>query len=233
MKRSGSAGLRSRACSRASTSALVRPIFRLISASAVPRRSRAGPNGGLQDGAHFRFRAAAVLRRPDFQGAMGLVGEVANGDGGHDGVFTSNDSVAINIRNMIFIRKGSALGVFTGDGMGLVKNEWIEAQERGWSAPDTHVCADCVEDFYLKDLICDTACASTCDYCGRQAAQLIAAEAGVVMEAVYGAVNTYYAEPSGAGVPYEGGFIVEPIDIDEVLGNLGFDGASRLHTSRC
>ena len=108
--------------------------------------------------------------------------------------------------------------------MGLVKNEWIEAQERGWSAPDTHVCADCVEDSYLKDLICDTACASTCDYCGRQAAQLIAAEAGVVMEAVYGAVNTYYAEPSSAGVPYEGGFIVEPIDIDEVLGNLGFDG---------
>jgi RES domain-containing protein len=108
--------------------------------------------------------------------------------------------------------------------MGLVKNEWIEAQERGWSAPDTYVCVDCVEDSYLKDLVRDTACANTCDYCGRHAAIAIAVEAGVVMEAVYDAVHAYYAEPTVSGVPYDGGFIVEPIDIAEVLGELGFDG---------
>ena len=30
--------------------------------------------------------------------------------------------------------------------MGLAKAEWIKTQERGWSAPNTYVCPDCVED---------------------------------------------------------------------------------------
>jgi hypothetical protein len=60
--------------------------------------------------------------------------------------------------------------------------------------------------------------------CGRHAAQAIAAEAGVVIEAVYDTVHTYYGEPTDAGVPYDGGFIVPPIDIVDVLGELNFDG---------
>lgn len=108
--------------------------------------------------------------------------------------------------------------------MGLVKFEWIAAQERGWSAPDTYVCVDCVNDSYLKTLIRRTACSDTCDYCRRQDARAIAAESSVVVEAVYDAVNAYFCEPTVAGVPYDGGFIIEPFGIDEVLGELGFDG---------
>jgi hypothetical protein len=108
--------------------------------------------------------------------------------------------------------------------MGLVKTEWIEAQERGWSAPDTCVCADCIEDSSLKDLVRKEASANTCDYCGRHDAVAIAAEAELVMQAVYHAVDAYYSEPTQAGVPYDYGFIVPPIDIAEVLFDLGFDG---------
>lgn len=110
--------------------------------------------------------------------------------------------------------------------MGLVKSEWMEAQERGWSAPDTFVCADCVEDPHLKHLIEGAVCAGTCDYCGRSGVVDIAAEALVVIEAVYDTVHTYYCEPASGGVPYDGGFIIGPIDIQEVLENLGFDGHS-------
>ncbi|MEY9161581.1 hypothetical protein ABIG04_009955 [Bradyrhizobium japonicum] len=34
----------------------------------------------LQNGAHFCFRAAIVLRRAEFEGAMRLLGEVADGE---------------------------------------------------------------------------------------------------------------------------------------------------------
>ena len=46
----------------------------------------------------------------------------------------------------------------------------------------------------------------------------------MVIEAVYDTVHTYYGEPTNAGVPYDGGFIVTPINIVDVLGELGFDG---------
>ena len=108
--------------------------------------------------------------------------------------------------------------------MGGAKTEWMEAQERGWSAPSTYVCPRCVEDRYLKQLIRDAVTANTCNYCGRGAATAIATEAGVVIKAVYGTVRAYYCEPSSGGVPYDGGYIIDSIGIRDVLENLGFDG---------
>lgn len=108
--------------------------------------------------------------------------------------------------------------------MGLAKTEWMDAQERGWSAPDTFVCADCVDDPYLKDLVSGNACSATCDYCGRVDVEDIAAEAQVVMEAIYDAIFTYYCEPAAGGVPYDRGFVVEPSDLPEILYNLDFGG---------
>lgn len=43
-------------------------------------------------------------------------------------------------------------------------------------------------------------------------------------QTVYDAAHTYYAKPAISSVPYDGGFIVDPIDIAEVLDELGFDG---------
>jgi hypothetical protein len=51
----------------------------------------------------------------------------------------------------------------------------IEAEERGWEAPDKFVCADCVEDDYLKNVIDANASAHICNYCERQSESVIAA----------------------------------------------------------
>ena len=108
--------------------------------------------------------------------------------------------------------------------MGGAKTEWMAVQERGWSAPETFVCADCVEDPYLKELIKGAVCANTCDYCDRHDITGIATSAEVVIQAIYDAVHTYYCEPAAGGVPYDHGFVIKPIGIDHVLYNLGFDG---------
>jgi hypothetical protein len=111
--------------------------------------------------------------------------------------------------------------------MGRVKEDWIEATERGWSAPDTAVCPDCVKDPYLKQLLASSAIHNTCDYCGRTAESPIAADTEVLVEAVWKTVGTYYCDPTD-GVPYDHGFIVDPIDFPEVLFDLGFSGHARL-----
>jgi RES domain-containing protein len=111
--------------------------------------------------------------------------------------------------------------------MGLAKSEWIDAMERGWSAPDTAVCPDCVDDAYLKELVADNATHSHCDYCGRQSDDLIASDMEVLVEAVWATVWTYYCDPA-QGVPYDGGFVIPPIDFDQVLYKLGFGGNDQM-----
>ena len=101
--------------------------------------------------------------------------------------------------------------------MGLVKQAWLEDQERGWSAPDTWVCDRCVEDSFLKQLIRDNADERACSYCARRGRKAIAAPAEVVLEAIAATVFRFYADPSQAGVPYDGGFIIEPTYTENVL----------------
>lgn len=108
--------------------------------------------------------------------------------------------------------------------MGGVSEAWIEAQERGWSAPDTHVCADCVEDPFLQKLIDANATARACDYCGRKGRHPLTAPAEVVVKAVFNAVHAYYCEPANGGVPYDGGYLIDPIGIEEVLSGMGLAG---------
>lgn len=101
--------------------------------------------------------------------------------------------------------------------MGLLGSEWMEAQERGWSAPELFVCANCVDDLHLKDLINGAVCADARDYYyGRTDVVGIAAEFHVMVEAVHDAIHTYYCEPASGGVPYGGGFVVPPIEARKV-----------------
>lgn len=88
--------------------------------------------------------------------------------------------------------------------MGRVKAEMMEAEERGWHALDTYVCADCVEDEFLKSLISNNCETDTCDYCGRKSDELIAAPTEVIQEAIAGAVFYYFNDPTNAGVPATG-----------------------------
>lgn len=102
--------------------------------------------------------------------------------------------------------------------MGQAKAQLIEVEERGWYALGSHVCADCVEDEFLKSLIEKGSDANTCDYCDRQSDAPIAAPTEVVMDAVASAVRYYFNEPADAGVTYEGGEPAIPVvDTGEVL----------------
>lgn len=109
--------------------------------------------------------------------------------------------------------------------MGLVKSDWMEAQEQGWCAVDKHVCTRCVDDAALKEVLKARARSGRCDYCGRRGR---VAPVEALQEAVYATVWTYYHEPTDAGVPWDGGFIIDPIEIDQVFYELGFDGHSDL-----
>lgn len=108
--------------------------------------------------------------------------------------------------------------------MGLVKSEWMEAQEQGWGAIEKVVCSRCVKDDALRRVIRANATSKACDYCRRTNQTAIAAPVEVLQEAIYAAIWTYYHEPTDAGVPWDGGFVIDPIDTDDVLHQLGFDG---------
>lgn len=89
--------------------------------------------------------------------------------------------------------------------MGRAKEEWMASQERGWDAPEKHVCDECVEDEYLKSLIQSHADAAICDYCGRTSEDEIAAPVESVMQPISDALHAYFADPSSAGIPRENG----------------------------
>jgi len=108
--------------------------------------------------------------------------------------------------------------------MGRAKAEMMEDDARGWSEPDGHVCADCVEDEYLKDVIRGHANERHCDYCGRQTKAFSAAPVVVLMEPIADAVFHYFNDPTQAGVPYEsgeGGWTEPLVGTHEMLGTIG------------
>jgi RES domain-containing protein len=109
--------------------------------------------------------------------------------------------------------------------MGMVKSDWMDAQEQGWSAVDKRVCTQCVEDPALKQALRSQGRSGRCDYCGRRG-RVTAVE--VLQEAVYATTWAYYHEPTDAGVPWDGGFIIDPIEIEEVFYELGFEGHPNL-----
>lgn len=113
--------------------------------------------------------------------------------------------------------------------MGLVKREMEELEAQGWSAPDKVVCPDCVEDEFLQNLIRQNACACRCDYCGKRTRGASAAPVEVIMPAVASALGYYYAEPTEAGVPYDGGWVVEPVYTVDALMGVPFNADDELY----
>ncbi len=101
--------------------------------------------------------------------------------------------------------------------MGLAKSEMMDAEDRGWYEPDGYVCADCVEDEFLKDIIRDHADQQECDYCGRQTESDSAAPVAVLMEPIAHAVLYYFNDPTQAGVAYDGGWMAPLAGTHDVL----------------
>lgn len=107
--------------------------------------------------------------------------------------------------------------------MGLAKNQMIEDEERGWHDPEGHVCSQCVQDEFLKDEIRKNATRKQCDYCGHRTPEESAAPVSELMAVIADAVSYYFAEPTNAGVPYDKGWGIEPIDTVEMLMSLPLD----------
>lgn len=107
--------------------------------------------------------------------------------------------------------------------MGQAKREWMEAEERGWSSPDGHVCANCVEDEYLKQVINQNLSASECDFCDTSSDEDIAAPVEVLMSSIAGAVHHFFSDPTNAGVPWDDGPVFEGEDTDDMLMSLPLD----------
>lgn len=81
----------------------------------------------------------------------------------------------------------------------------MELIERGWDAPDKHVCAECVEDEFLKDIIQSNVSAQTCDYCESRSDEPIAAPVEAIMHPIGGAFFANFADPSSAMLPRDDG----------------------------
>jgi RES domain-containing protein len=83
--------------------------------------------------------------------------------------------------------------------MGRAKHEWMEAEERGWTAPDKYVCRTCVEDGFLKTLIFRNRTATRCDYCNGKG---MAAPVECLMDAISYGLHNEYNDFDSAGCPY-------------------------------
>src|SRR5512139_3458268 len=105
----------------------------------------------------------------------------------------------------------------------------MEDNWRGWAELDTHVCARCVDDGYLKSLISENCMEQTCDYCGRRTDELSAAPTAIIQEAIGRTVYYYFNDPTAAGVPWEGGeSVIEPTDTLDVLLSIGLECQGKL-----
>jgi hypothetical protein len=115
--------------------------------------------------------------------------------------------------------------------MGLVKHQMIEDDERGWSSiDDKFVCPDCVEDEFLKQQITAAACSTTCDYGGGNSEEDFAAPVEVVQALVADAVAYLYSEPTHAGVPYDGGWVLPMKSTEDVLYEIDLECHDDLRT---
>lgn len=105
--------------------------------------------------------------------------------------------------------------------VGITKTKWLEDQDRGWGAPeDKFVCADCVEDEFLKDVIGKNLAKRKCDYCGKRSRRFIAAPVEAIMEPIASAVFYFFNDPTQASVPYDKDFVIEPTYTKDVLFSL-------------
>lgn len=101
--------------------------------------------------------------------------------------------------------------------MGIVKSQWMEQEERGWSDPGTWVCQRCVgDDKHLRNLVRqslqDGAC---CSYCGCKARK--AAPVSSILDAVLHGVKYRYSDEASAGCPYDKEISIEYVSSLDAL----------------
>lgn len=99
--------------------------------------------------------------------------------------------------------------------MGLTKRYMETIAEQGWQSPDTFVCADCLDNRFLRTEIEQAESNRlSCSYCASNHAVPIS----VILRPIGKTVKKYFREPSSAGVPRDDGDWIDLLtDIDDVL----------------
>lgn len=100
----------------------------------------------------------------------------------------------------------------------------MEAEERGFNSIEKFVCADCVTDSFLKQVVGDAVSSRECDYCESEANEDIAAPVDSLMDIIMPTLLRFFAEPTQAGVRYErseDGFDAEIDTTEDALSTLG------------
>lgn len=120
--------------------------------------------------------------------------------------------------------------------MGRAKSEFIEAEERGWYAPETCVCPVCIEEEFLQSIVEDNLTEMQCSYCQQQSDEPVAALLSDVMPSIAAAFFAYYQEPGAAGLPRDSGEWVGEerfTDTQDALLSLGLSVEQQLFDDIC
>lgn len=87
-----------------------------------------------------------------------------------------------------------------------------------------HVCAECIEDPALQDIVRNNMTESKCDYCGRENSEPFACELDIITDFMLECVEREYRDPVDE-LPYdsgEGGYQGETLDARDLLEEIGF-----------
>lgn len=79
---------------------------------------------------------------------------------------------------------------------------YMEELERGWSSLGKYICADCLTSAPLKEIAAENVEETSCDYCGRESEEPIAADTDIVMSHIGDSFRTEYTDPANV-LPYE------------------------------
>jgi len=105
--------------------------------------------------------------------------------------------------------------------MGYAKEKWIRRTALGYGqVPDKYVCADCFEDYAIREFIKKNTVEKECSYCARKSKSPIATELEIVVDFICQGINTEWEDPvgsmgwEGAEGGYQGARV---IDSDELI----------------
>jgi hypothetical protein len=105
--------------------------------------------------------------------------------------------------------------------MGYAKEQWMRRTALGYGdVPDKYVCADCFEDYAIREFIKENAVEKECSYCRRKSKAPIAAKLEIVVDFICQGINTEWEDPvesmawEGAEGGYQGARV---IDSDELI----------------
>jgi hypothetical protein len=110
--------------------------------------------------------------------------------------------------------------------MGYWKERLIEAAESGLvveAADDKFVCAECVRDESLRDVVAESVADDTCTFCGATSDEGVAAPLEALVDHIAQCMRLHYEDAANA-LPHEsaeGGYQGPSLDTWDVLDEIG------------